>query len=198
MKYDNDELQHEKVIQTLKSLPRLKTPDYFNANLMRRIHSEDYKEKKQTFWERFLVPSKLIPSLSLAAAAVLLLFVFENNVEEYDNPLLESPRVREDVIVSRTTEMTPPQIGSENPASSGDSRGIEENRTGELRDQALVDGSTSQRSEVESFSSNGNTFAIQKSGLNFRQVILNDEERAVLNQLRERIKNLMDRQSGNR
>jgi hypothetical protein len=59
--------------------------DYFEADLKRRISEEGTKQK--SFWEKFILPSRLIPSAGLAAAAIsfsLSLII----IEEMDNPFL--------------------------------------------------------------------------------------------------------------
>jgi hypothetical protein len=97
---ENDEKKYEDVINALKGLKEVKAPTNFEADLQRRINSEKFsKEEKKSFWENIFVPSRLIPSLGLVAAAVVIFFVVDTNPEEMDNPFLIEPRVREDVFV---------------------------------------------------------------------------------------------------
>jgi len=96
---ENDEKKYEDVIKALKELKEVKAPDNFEANLQRKINSEKFsKEGRKGFWGNILVPSRLIPSLGLIAAAVVIFFVVEANSEKMDNPFLIEPRVREDLI----------------------------------------------------------------------------------------------------
>ena len=96
----NDEKKYEDVIKALKGLQEVKAPANFEADLQRRINSEKFlKEEKKGFWENIFLPSKLIPSLGLVAAAVVIFFIVDTNPEEMDNPFLIEPRVREDVFV---------------------------------------------------------------------------------------------------
>jgi len=96
---ENDEKKYEDVIKSLKSLRKVDAPENFEADLKRRINSEKFSEKeRKSFWENVFVPARLIPSLGLVAAAVVIFFVVETNSEEMDNPFLIEPRVREDVI----------------------------------------------------------------------------------------------------
>jgi len=96
---ENDEKKYEDVIKALKGLQEVKAPENFEADLKRKINSEKFSEKERKgFWENILVPARLIPSLGLVAAAVIIFFVVDTNSEEMDNPFLIEPRVREDII----------------------------------------------------------------------------------------------------
>lgn len=96
----DDDHEHSDVIKTLKGLQKVSAPAGFEADLMRRINLEKYGEKK-SFWSKFLLPSRLIPSAALVLSAVVVLFVVNLNSGSTDeNPLLMPPKVREDVIAS--------------------------------------------------------------------------------------------------
>ena len=96
---ENEEKKYEDVIKALKGLKKVNAPENFEADLKRRINSEKFsKKERKSFWENIFVPAKLIPSLGLVAAAVIIFFVVETNSEEMDNPFLIEPRVREDII----------------------------------------------------------------------------------------------------
>jgi len=96
---ENDEKKYEDIIKSLKGLQQVKPPENFEADLQRRINSEKFsKKEKKSFWQNIFVPAKLIPSLGLVAAAVVIFFVVDTNSEEMDNPFLIEPRVREDVF----------------------------------------------------------------------------------------------------
>jgi len=97
---ENDEKKYEDVIKALKGLQEVKAPANFEADLQRRINSEKFpKEAKKSFWQNILLPSRLIPSLGLVAAAMVIFIVVDTNSEELDNPFLIEPRVREDIFV---------------------------------------------------------------------------------------------------
>jgi hypothetical protein len=101
---ENDEKKYQDVINKLKGLKEVKAPANFEADLKRRINSEKFEGERKGFWKNILVPAKLIPSLGLAAAAVVIFFVMETNSEEIDNPFLIEPRVRKDVTEVRDYE----------------------------------------------------------------------------------------------
>jgi len=99
MSVKDDDKKYNDVIKTLNQLHEVKAPADFEAELVRKINSEKYKEKKeQSIWSKFFIPSRLVPSAGLAAAAIIVLFVVTLNPEEIEDPLVMEPRVREDII----------------------------------------------------------------------------------------------------
>ena len=99
MPVKDDDKKYNDVIKTLNQLQEVKAPANFEAELMRKINSERYREKKeQSIWSKFFIPSRLIPSAGLAAAAILVFFVVTLNPEELEDPLIMEPRVRKDII----------------------------------------------------------------------------------------------------
>ena len=94
----NDEKKYEKVIKDLKNLQQVKAPANFEADLKRRINSEKFKTEEKSFWGKIFLPSRLIPSLGLATAAIVVFLVVNVNSEEMDNPFLIEPRLREDIV----------------------------------------------------------------------------------------------------
>lgn len=95
---ENYEKKYQDVINKLKGLKEVKAPANFEADLKRKINSEKFEGERKGFWGNILVPARLIPSLGLIAAAVVIFFVVEANSEKMDNPFLIEPRVREDLI----------------------------------------------------------------------------------------------------
>ena len=99
MPVKDDDKKYSDLIKNLNQLQEVKAPNNFEAELMRKINSEKYKEKKgQSIWSKFFIPSRLIPSAGLAAAAIIVFFIVTLNPEELEDPLIMEPRVREDII----------------------------------------------------------------------------------------------------
>jgi len=99
MPVKDDDKKYSNLIKDLNQLQEVKAPANFEAGLMRKINSEKYKEKKeQSIWSKFFLPSRLIPSAGLAAAAIIVFFVVTLNPEEMEDPLQMEPRLREDII----------------------------------------------------------------------------------------------------
>jgi hypothetical protein len=100
MEMNEEELKYGQLIRSLKQLSKVKAPENFEKELLNKINSGKFEEEKESFWERFLIPSKLIPSAAVVAAAVILFFVVNVQSDEFENPLLIKPRMREDIPVS--------------------------------------------------------------------------------------------------
>jgi hypothetical protein len=192
MALNDDELRYKNVIDALKGLQGVKAPKNFEADLMRRINSEKFEEKRQSFWEKMFLPSRLVPSAGLAVAAVLLLFVININSDEVENPLLMEPKVREDMIEAKDVSDIPMTVKEEIP---GETRlGSADSNLAEFRDEISISGSR-ERSKTNSFAATG--FAIDKEGLNFRQVNLSEEEKQRLNELKHHFKMLLKNSENN-
>jgi hypothetical protein len=95
---EKNEKKYEKLINDLKNLQQIKAPARFEADLKRRINERKYKTERKSFWSKAFAPAKLIPSMGLATAAIVVFLVVNVNSEEIDNPFLIEPRLREDVI----------------------------------------------------------------------------------------------------
>lgn len=192
MALNDDELRYKNVIDALKGLTEVKAPKNFEADLMRRINSEKFEEKRQSFWEKIFLPSRLVPSAGLAVAAVLLLFVININSDEVENPLLMEPKVREDMIEAKDVSDIPMTVQEEIP---GETRlGSADSNLAEFRDEISISGSR-ERSKTNSFAATG--FAIDKEGLNFRQVNLSEEEKQRLNELKHHFRMLLKNSENN-
>ena len=95
---ENNDKKYDDVIKALKGLQQVKAPPNFEADLKRRLNREKFAPEEKSFIEKFLVPSKLIPSLGLAAAAVIMFFVL-TPADESENPFMMQPRERTDYII---------------------------------------------------------------------------------------------------
>jgi hypothetical protein len=213
MKHNDEELKYKDLIDTLKSLQQVKAPKNFETKLMRKINSQT-TEKEKSFWGKLFIPSRLIPSAGLAVIAVILLFVFNVVGEELEDPLSMEPKIREDIFAAETMEdiserreqlqeeAKKDQLGktesgtrSRNETLTGrDRNNIADNDQDYLADSNLIPTEPGQPI-ASGYTTNG--YHIEKSGLNFRQVTLNEEERMQLNRLREQFKTLIQSQKNN-
>jgi hypothetical protein len=129
----DDEKKYEDVIKKLKNLPRVNAPAAFEADLKRRINAEKTSEKK-SFWDKIFIPSRLIPSAGLAAAAIIIFFVVNINSEEMDNPFLIEPKERQDIFEIDNTEeftVTDEILTQEKPVQSRDVKDKDRAKTSE-------------------------------------------------------------------
>jgi hypothetical protein len=193
----DDELRYKNVIDTLKSLQEVKAPRNFEAELMRRVNSEKLKEK-QNFWQRILMPSRLVPSAALAVTTVILLFFFNVMSEDSENPLLVEPKVREDVITTENISEVPLNVKSPKEKLSDIGKNKVEQKQKQEQSRTITEDSNVAmfRSKSSLKMSDSPQFAIanysiDKDGLNFRQVNLSKEEREQLRELREHFRALL-------
>ena len=207
---DEKDKEFEGVIKTLKELQQLKAPANFETNLMRKINAGNFPQEAGSWWSRFLVPKKFIPSAALAIAAVLLLFVLKPGSGESDNPFNVQPRVRKDIITStqlssankvdkelqKMTEETK-ENGENNISKQNQDiaksevpgkRTLSTKKFGSEEPESLY---TSQGYEAVSSLNNFDFYGISKNGLNFRQVNLTQNEKREINRLKENLMRFM-------
>lgn len=190
MMNNDDELKYKDVIETLKSLQKVTAPKNFETKLQKRINSQ-IVEKKKPFWEKFFIPSRLVPSAALAISAVVLFFILTNNSDSED-PLLMEPKIRQDVISSDgTSEISLPE--KDNMNRLGNER-IEDLDIAEFRDEVSDSGVRENNSPL-SFTTAEHS--IDKKGLNFRQVNLSKEEQESLNHLKAQFTRLLESSKNN-
>ncbi len=86
----NNEAEQSKLINDLKSLPKINAPENFELNLMTRIQNQNFgevkEERAQFNFIRFLAPSAVVVS------AVIVFFLFFSDANrQIDNPLMTEP-----------------------------------------------------------------------------------------------------------
>ena len=187
----NDEEQYKDVINTLKGLQKVNAPANFETDLLRRINSEKFSSKavrKESFWERFLIPSRLIPSAALAVAAIIVLFFVNTSSTEQDDPLSLAPRVREDMIIS----------GAGNAGISVDeemqniARQNKENLLRKESPNGVDDTDIEEDFTSPSISGFTSTASITRNGLNFRQINLTDKQKKKIAELKEEVRKVLE------
>jgi len=213
----NDEKKYDDLIKTLKSLQHVKAPPNFEADLKRRLNAEKYAKEEKRAIKRFFVPSRLIPSFGLAAAVIVMFLMVSTNSEEADNPFLMEPKIREDIIlISDTDELNIPKsnLSKESKVIEGDV--VADKKEERIRRENFVDGGSSDESliagrnelaltettmirEMESVPTEdisaeeftrpvATGLAIEKSGLNFRQVNPTQKEQEVILELKKKMR----------
>lgn len=189
----DDEQKYKDVIGTLKGLQKVKAPANFEANLLRRINSENIDEKNpQSRWEKILTPSRWVPSAALAVSTVILLFILNIDNSDTEDPLSMEPKVRQDILETKDISEIPyparDNIGRQKNKETEDSN-IPEFRT-ERSDTGIQE-----NKGISSFSTAG--FLIDKSGLNFRQVNLSKDEKVRLIELKEHFAKILKKKKNN-
>jgi hypothetical protein len=212
----DDEKKYDDLIKTLKSLQQVKAPPNFEADLKRRLNAEKYAKVEKKSIKRFFTPSRLVPSFGFAAAAIVIFLMVSTNSEEADNPFLMEPRVREDIIlISDTDEINLPksnlkkegEVTEEKVVADKKDKGMRRDNFDEERspDESLIAGrnelavsETTMIDEMESAPSEdvsadeftrpvATGLAIEKSGLNFRQVNPTQKEQEEIQELKKKV-----------
>jgi len=181
----DDELKYKDVIDSLKGLQKVNAPSSFETDLMREINSPGTEEKK-SFWERFFVPSRLIPSAALAVTAVILLFVLNTDGDD-ENPLLVDPKVRADIISS--DNISEVQLIPDDDLAKQENEGSESSGLDKFRNEGSNTGS---QKGNPGLSISTVDYSIDKKGLNFRQVNLSKEEKESLTRVKNRFIKLIE------
>jgi len=211
-----DDKKYDDLIKTLKSLQQVKAPPNFEADLKRRLNVEKYAKEEKKSIKRFFAPSRLVPSFGVAAAAIVIFLMVSTNPEEPDNPFLMEPKVREDMIlISDTDDLNIPEGNLSKKSEVTEEKVIAEKKDKGRRrenfdeekspDESLIAGrnelaltETTMISEMESapiedVSADEFTrpvatgLAIEKSGLNFRQVNPTQKEQEEILELKKKV-----------
>jgi len=212
----DDEKKYDDLIKTLKGLQQVKAPSNFEADLKRKLNAEKYaKEEKRTI-KRFFAPSRLVPSFGLAAAVIVMFLIVSTNSEEADNPFLMEPKIREDMIlISDTDDLNIPIDNLSKKSEVVEEKVIVDKKDKGMRrenfleekssDENLIAGrnelaitETTMISETESAPPENHSaveftrpvatgLAIEKSGLNFRQVNPTQKEQEVILELKKKV-----------
>lgn len=205
----NDDSKYQDVINTLRQLQQVKAPKGFEADLMRRIHSEDTTVTKFS-WQNIFIPSRLIPTAALAVTALLLIFILDHSGISQDNPLMTTPRERQDVTVTAKTDNAAPErkaLKNEEFSAQQEISGLQKDKdkiavtepsaeTTHDRQRTIPpvmrrpEGSTNRSGRfitANITSDRINNYPVNKAGLNFRQINLSNEQKMRLDQLKERM-----------
>ncbi len=205
------EKKYDDLIKTLKGLQQVKAPPNFEADLKRRLNEEKYaKEEKRTI-KRFFAPSRLVPSFGLAAAVIVMFLIVSTNSEEADNPFLMEPKIREDMIlISDTDDLNIPidnlskksEVIEEKVIADKKDKGMRRENFVEKKssNESLIAGKnelalteTTMISDTESVATEelsapaATGLAIEKSGLNFRQVNPTQKEQEEILELKKKV-----------
>ncbi|QQS36301.1 MAG: hypothetical protein IPM56_19010 [Ignavibacteriales bacterium] len=213
---NNDELKYKDVIDGLKNLKKVETPKDFETTLMRKLNQPE-KIKKESIFKRLFIPSRLVPSMALAVTAVILVFVIDLSPDELENPLLLEPRLRQDIVMVTSEE--PVTVEKQVEKKSKDAPKKEEAPVNTLpsvqemmKDEVVIQNQAVMRNEADLSATRTDSFAnspavtgsveaiqqpvqtsiqneIDKSGLDYRQINLNVEDRQNVQKLKERMQN---------
>lgn len=192
MELNDDEKRYEHLVRNLKQLKKIKAPDYFEADLLRRINSGKFKEEKGSSWKIF-APARLVSSIVVVVVAIIVVFMIETFPTKQIDPLSVNPPLRKDLLQENQGEelSSGKIINKKMEMQSNESkRGQKQNNT--AGKNKLYAGQNSVKSkEIPSPTSNfydkSNNTAIAgismlsgpalKEGLNYKQVNLSKSQK---------------------
>jgi len=99
-----EDVRFQEVTKILKELPKVKADDNFEFKLLTKIQNGSYDTKK--YKENSLGWAWIYaPATALVLSAVLIFFVVNPSIEEFDNPLMSNPPLRAEVVVNTPDTM---------------------------------------------------------------------------------------------
>lgn len=102
--YNNNKEEFQDLSNLLKKLPKKNAPDNFEYNLLTKIQNGNFEEKK--YKENKLGWSwTFAPATALVLSAILIFFVFDSSSDDFDNPLMANPPLRNAVVTNTPDTM---------------------------------------------------------------------------------------------
>jgi hypothetical protein len=202
----NDEKRFEEIIDKLKSLNKISAPDYFESNLMRRINQEDFSKEKPEIKSKFSL-SRLVPSSALVLTTIIIVLILQSSDKKILDPLQIEPKPKEEIIHREKLGAIPDESNS--PIGSVDNKSTGEMifESGEpsllsapvLKDESKKTEDFMPNSEIMNelnVTTEGVTApgqfekSLDKSNLNFKQILLSDSQKQKIEMLKEKMDSL--------
>ncbi len=162
MPYEQDDPRFSEVVKILKGLPRIGASSTFDMDLRRRLFASGTETRH--WYQNIFIPSRIIPSTVLAAAALIIFFFLNVQTPQSEDPLSMKPQLREEVLSPE------PQVDQDAVSNSPAKKDL----TGGISREMSI---------------TSNVGYIAKSGLNFRQVNLSESERNKIQKLKDKVRN---------
>jgi hypothetical protein len=210
----NEEKKYEKLVDDLKNLPKVNAPQNFESNLWRKINSsEDFR--KESFWNKIISPSKLIPAGVVIASAVIIFLLIDIKPNQPEDPLNIQPRIREDIVAVEKFEIKTAEPLKKSRKRKEEKRTLDEDKSqgkiepGNTDNEIMLskggegfrDEVTAKNSEEESLKTSQNNpsagvvlptaeaasaHELKKDNLNFMQINLTAKEKQEVERLKQR------------
>lgn len=205
MDLNNEDMEFQQVTNLLKNLSKKQAPNDFETTLWQRINSVQYipQYQEERWWEKFLLPQRLIPTAAAGLAIIILFFVFSISGNEIENPLIAQPRLRIEPPTSTIAHTIVPEVKSapkgkvkivqnkEITTETAETVSEEDNMPGQL----YTSSDNNAASSNNGFSTASYSGSVNKSGYNFLQVRLNNQEKEKVNRLKNRISSYFNGQN---
>ncbi len=113
--YNDEENKYSKLLKDLKELPKIKSPDNFEYNLLTRIQNKNFGkmiiERPQFSWAKFLAPSAVV------VTTITLFFIFFPASQENNNQLLQQTKPGNNQSVTDKTTQDQIKLNSQQSVS---------------------------------------------------------------------------------
>ncbi len=202
METNDEENRYEQVIKSLKQLKKVNAPGYFEADLLRRINGEEYKERKESH-SGFFAPARIISSAVVFIVAVIVVFMIETYPTKQVDPLSVNPPLREGVLQeNQSTEISSaPMVKQQMQKQNAEEKQHELQKSLPSKSKAFVGNNNSGSEEIPSpsaslyYESNRTPIAgitllsgtELKEGLNYKQANLTKSERREVHILKQKM-----------
>ncbi|MEJ5262259.1 MAG: hypothetical protein WHT45_06235 [Ignavibacterium sp.] len=195
-----EEKINKKLLDDLKNLPKVSAPDNFDEILWEKIYSG--AEKKESFWQKIFTTNKLIPAAATFAAVIIIFFLVRSNNNDYEDPFMIEPPVREDIItisnedvgVSTMIERKQKTEQEELRTNESERSGLRKESAKPEKDSSLKDNLNEPSTAPETLSKTADAvnddvqFEIDKEELNFLKRNLSEQEKQEILELKRKIK----------
>ncbi len=189
------------VTEKLKRLKNIDAPENFEADLFRKINSGKYDSVRNKPVNVF-VRKKLIPSLTVIAVAVIVIFMIKTQPTQQADPFSIKPRLREDVIASNdnVTKSVEDLAKKELNGNSTDQKAAAKLQSSPDSKNNISQNEVNSRDKSQNNSTDGFHSAYLnltksdiKTGLNFKQVYLDKAQRQEVAILKENMEKSYNR-----
>lgn len=195
-----EEKINRKLLDDLRNLPKVSAPDNFDKLLWEKIYSGE--ENKESFWQKIFTTNKLIPAAATFAAVIIIFSLVRSNNNDYEDPFMIEPPVREDIItisnddvgVSNMIEQKQKIEQEELSTNESERSGLRKESASPEIDSSLKDNLTETSTAPETLNNKADAvndevqFEIDKEELNFLKRNLSEQEKQEILELKRKIK----------
>jgi hypothetical protein len=187
---ENDNI-NTKVTRLLKDLPKVNAPSSFENELLKRINQGERTSEIESWFNKILSP-KLVPSAALAVTAVIILFLLKGNSSDAEDPFQVMPKMRSEEQLGNV----PDKVSTDETSNQSHQEKSNKQDSNIIETLTLVNASI-ERISVLTSNYLPDQAVIRSGGLNYKIVRLGDEERKMIEMLREKINSTTEHQQNN-
>ena len=205
-----DNNRNEKVTRLLKDLPKINAPSNFENELSLKINQSEQKKEKEYWFDKIFSPT-IIPPVALAVTAVIILFLLRGNVSDAEDPFQIIPKLREEqnlmqdqfgTVLDKIIADETKRLGKSEKSNDQTSNESESKNDFYKGDSNITEASSFENTSLERISVTTSNYLpdqtiIMSGGLNYKIIRVGEEERKMIEMLREKINIATDYQRNN-